>query len=190
MTNLTSSAPVTRSRFDQSFLSDSPLPGHFTSTMRITPAGTFAMLRWPPVSSITVWPRSSNCCISGYTSGCSSGSPPVISTTSHSNAPTSATTWSTDIFRPSWNAYGVSHHEQRRSHAVRRTNTQGRPVCVDSPCIEWKISLTVSIVPANFYCTVSYDPSYRHLRLELPDRPRDVERHLLSTVRTTRQGFR
>ena len=28
---------------------------------------------------------------------------------------------------PSWKAYGVSHHEQRRSHAVRRTKTHGRP---------------------------------------------------------------
>ena len=40
---------------------------------------------------------------------------------------------------------GVSHQEQRRSHAVRRTNTHGSPARVDSPWIEWKISFTVSI---------------------------------------------
>ena len=60
-------------------------------------------------------------------------------------ASTAAITSSSDILRPSWKAYGVSHHEQRRSQAVRRTNTHGRPACVDSPWIEWKISLTVSI---------------------------------------------
>ena len=38
----------------------------------------------------------------------------------------------------------MSHHEQRRSHAVSRTKTQGLPVWVDSPWIEWKISLMVS----------------------------------------------
>ena len=36
-----------RSRFAQWFFADSPLPGHFTSTIRITSAGTSAMLRWP-----------------------------------------------------------------------------------------------------------------------------------------------
>ena len=41
-----------------------------------------------------------------------------------------------DILRPSWKAYGVSHHEQRRSQAVSRTNTHGRPAWVDSPWIE------------------------------------------------------
>ena len=29
--------------------------------------------------------------------------------------------------------YVVSHHEQRRSHAVNRTKTHGRPAYVDSP---------------------------------------------------------
>jgi len=38
----------------------------------------------------------------------------------------------------------VSHQEQRRSHAVRRTKTQGLPAKLDSPWTEWKISLTVS----------------------------------------------
>ena len=66
----------------QSFFSDSPDPGHFTSMIRITPAGTSAMLRCPPVSINTVLPESSSRCISGYTSGCSNGSPPVTSTAS------------------------------------------------------------------------------------------------------------
>jgi hypothetical protein len=39
-------------------------------------------------------------------------------------------------FLPSWNAYRVSHHEQRRSHAVNRTKTHGRPAYVDSPWTE------------------------------------------------------
>jgi uncharacterized protein YecE (DUF72 family) len=39
----------------------------------------------------------------------------------------------------------VSHHEHLRSHAVKRTKTQGRPANVDSPWTEWKISLIVSI---------------------------------------------
>src|SRR6267142_1703243 len=55
------------------------------------------------------------------------------------------TTSSTDILCPSWNAYAVSHHEQRRSHAVSRTKTQRRPACDDSPWIEWKISFTVNM---------------------------------------------
>ena len=33
--------------------------------IRITPAGTLAMLRCPPVSINTVLPESSSCCISG-----------------------------------------------------------------------------------------------------------------------------
>ena len=40
---------------------------------------------------------------------------------------------------------GVSHQTQRRLQPVRRTKTQGRPAWVDSPWIEWKISLTRSI---------------------------------------------
>src|SRR5258705_6440244 len=112
--------------------------------MRMTDEGTSLMLRCPPVSTITLRPKSRSCCIRGYTSRCSSGSPPVISTRSHSYASTRDTTSDTLIFVPSVNAYGVSHQEHLRSHAVRRTNTHGRPVWVDSPCIEWKISLIVS----------------------------------------------
>ncbi len=38
--------------------------------------------------------------------------------------------------RPPVKAYGVSHHVQRRLHAASRTNTHGRPTCVDSPWID------------------------------------------------------
>ena len=54
-----------RARLAQSFFAASPLPGHLTSMIVITPAGTCAMLRWPPVSSSTVLPGSSSRCISG-----------------------------------------------------------------------------------------------------------------------------
>ena len=40
---------------------------------------------------------------------------------------------SIDCLRPPVNAYGVSHQVQRRSQAASRTNTIGRPTCVDSP---------------------------------------------------------
>src|SRR4029079_15114145 len=72
-------------------------------------------------------------------------SPPVTSTRLQSNRAISASTSSSERLFPSWNAYGVSHHEQRRSQAVRRTKTHGRPAYVDSPWTEWKISLMVSI---------------------------------------------
>ena len=39
----------------------------------------------------------------------------------------------------------MSHQRQRRLQPVRRTKTQGIPACVDSPWIEWKISLIRSI---------------------------------------------
>jgi hypothetical protein len=34
---------------------------------------------------------------------------------------------------------------QRIGQPVSRTKVQGRPACVDSPWIEWKISVTLSI---------------------------------------------
>jgi hypothetical protein len=136
ITNLTSSRGVSRSRFGQWFFAASPLPGHFTSTTRTTSSGTRSMLRWPPVSSSTVWPREELphqridvLLQERLAAG-------VISTTGQPNASTSDTTSSTVIFRPSWKAYAVSHQEHLRSHAVRRTKTQGRPVWVDSPWIE------------------------------------------------------
>ena len=53
----------------------------------------------------------------------------------------------------------MSHHEQRKSQAVSRTKTQRRPAYVDSPWMEWKISLTVNIGrsprPSAYNCTVS-----------------------------------
>src|SRR3954452_18418226 len=147
MTNFTSSVGRSASRLGQCIFAASPLPGHLTSITRTTPVGTRSAAPWPPVSSSTVRPSAISRSISGYTSFCSSGSPPVISTTSQPYPRTCSTTSSTAIRRPSWNAYDVSHHEQRRSQAVNRTNTQGRPAWVDSPWIEWKISLIVSISP-------------------------------------------
>ncbi|MEZ5418942.1 MAG: hypothetical protein R2708_16590 [Vicinamibacterales bacterium] len=88
---------------------------------------TCSMLRCPPVSTSTCRPASCRRAIRGYTSFCRRGSPPVISTSGQPKARTASTTSSTDIFRPSWKAYGLSHQTQRRSHAVRRTNTHGRP---------------------------------------------------------------
>ena len=43
------------------------------------------------------------------------------------------------------NVYSLSHQVQRIGQPVRRTKVQGRPACVDSPWIEWKISVTLSI---------------------------------------------
>ncbi len=68
----------------------------------------------------------------------------MISTSGQSYVSTWLTTSSSDILRPSVKAYGVSHHEQRRSQAVSRTKTHGRPLWVDSPWMEWKISLMVN----------------------------------------------
>ena len=51
----------------------------------------------------------------------------MISTSGEPCASTAATTSSTDILRPSWNAYGVSHQLQRRSQAVSRTKTHELP---------------------------------------------------------------
>ena len=80
--------------------SASPLPGHFTSTMRTTGAGTSATLMWPPVSRSTSCPASSSPAISGMASFCSSGSPPVSSTSGQPSAATRARTSSTAIFWP------------------------------------------------------------------------------------------
>src|SRR5690606_7174750 len=112
--------------------------------------------------------------MSGYTSCCSRGSPPVISTSGHSYRRTSATTSSSSILRPSVNAYGVSHHVHRRSHAVRRTNTHGRPACVDSPWMEWKISLMVNIGGRNLHCTRAPDTVTLHGRRPGFARPKDT----------------
>ena len=134
------------------------------------------------------------------TSVCSSGSPPVSSTSRHSNRATSATTSSTDILRPPVNAYGVSHHPQRRSHAASRTNTHGRPTCVDSPWmddvdLEDRQHWTEFSLPTRTLRTLTSNLTSlivlirvirRHVRLELPDRPRDVERHLLSVAAPAR----
>src|SRR5437867_1651075 len=81
----------------------------------------------PLVSSSTILPRSHNRVISGNTFGCNSGSPPVISTSGQLYSSTFTITSPTIIGRPSWNEYVVSHHVQRRLHAVSRTNTQGKP---------------------------------------------------------------
>ena len=66
---------------------------------------------------------------------CNIGSPPVISTSPpglrHS---TSAKICSGAMRRPPVKVYSLSHQEQRRLQPVKRTNTQGSPVCVDSPC--------------------------------------------------------
>src|SRR5688500_12905115 len=50
-----------------------------------------------------------------------------------------------DIRSPPVKVYSESHQTQRRLQPVRRTNTHGRPAWVDSPWMEWKISLMVSI---------------------------------------------
>ena len=127
ITNFTSSCGRSRSRLLQSFFSASPLPGHFTSMMVTTPAGTRAVLRWPPVSSSTVFPRSSSRSISGYTSSCSSGSPPVTSTSGQRSGRPLRESSRPAACVPSWNAYGVSHHEQRgRTPSGGRTHTAGR----------------------------------------------------------------
>src|SRR5579862_1711755 len=118
-------------------VSPSPEFGHFTSTILTTPAGTFCSGRSPLVSSSTLYPSSNRRCISGTTSrSCSIGSPPVISTSPPPGLrrATSSSTSSTAIFRPPWNVYSLSHHEHRRLHPVSRTNTQGSPAYVDSPC--------------------------------------------------------
>src|SRR5690348_15164102 len=43
---------------------------------------------------------------------------------------------------PPVKVYSESHQRQRRLQPVRRTKTQGRPMCDDSPWMEWKISVT------------------------------------------------
>ena len=136
MTNFISSVGLRRSRFGQWFLSDSPLPGHLTSITRMTALGT--------------------CVDAQVAAGLEHHGAPLVEQALHQRVDLllqqrlaagdlddvaavgadGPTTSSTLIFRPSWNAYGVSHQEQRRSQAVRRTNTHGRPAWVDSPWIE------------------------------------------------------
>src|SRR5437763_11996938 len=43
---------------------------------------------------------------------------------------------------PPVKVYSESHQRQRRLQPVRRTKTHGRPMCDDSPWMEWKISVT------------------------------------------------
>ncbi len=45
------------------------------------------------------------------------------------------------IRSPPWKAYAVSHQTQRSGQPVRRTNVHGSPAQVDSPWIDWKISV-------------------------------------------------
>ena len=112
----------------------------------------------PPVSSITVRPRDRSLSIKRVDLTLQQR---LAAGDLHDRAVVGATpsptTSSTDILRPSANAYGVSHHVHLRSQAVSRTNTHGRPTWVDSPWIEWKISLMVSMEPGAgiFYCTLS-----------------------------------
>src|ERR1700737_3376947 len=50
------------------------------------------------------------------------------------------------ICSPPVNVYSESHQRQRRLHPVSRTKAHGRPACDDSPWMEWKISVTRSMV--------------------------------------------
>ena len=69
--------------------------------MRCTRASIGAMSCAPLVSISTVRPASHSAVISGSTFFCSSGSPPVISTSGQSVASTSASTSATARFFPS-----------------------------------------------------------------------------------------
>ena len=122
-----------RARLSQSFLPASPLPGHLTSTILQTAGGTRVIGRWPPVSSITrpaarqqrLHQRIDIVLQQRFAAGDLDERTAVpVDLGDHLVH---------GILRPSWNAYAVSHQVQRRSHAVRRTKTHGRPARVDSP---------------------------------------------------------
>ena len=127
MTNFTSSCGRSRSRLLQSFLSDSPLPGHFTSRIVTTAArhargaavaAGFEQHR-PSAIEQRLHQRIHVLLQQRLTAGhLHERAAKCVDLGKHV---------SSDVFCPSWNAYGVSHHEQRRSHAVRRTKTHGRP---------------------------------------------------------------
>ncbi len=74
--------------------------------------------------------------MSGMACLCTRGSPPVNSTRSIPKPHASSTTSSMERWVPPVKVHAESHQVQRRLQPASRTNTQGRPTKVLSPCTE------------------------------------------------------
>ncbi len=128
MTNFTSSVGARRSKLSQSIRAASPLPGHFTSITVTTPVGTSAIdamaASFDEHGLAAIEQRLHQRIDVLLQQRLAAGDLDHVAAVALDlveDRPRAT------IFWPSWNAYGVSHHEQRRSQAVRRTKTHGRP---------------------------------------------------------------